>query len=140
MKKTKHILFAILIMALILVACEREDKQILNDCPETCPQYAPQSPEFCPEGIIISGGTDECGCNMPPICQENYRTCHVDEDCIPIPSECHPQTCINKEYESNFERPEVCTTLFDYGAAYNPEDCGCENNICINKNINRSID
>ncbi len=46
--------------------------------------------------------------------------------------------CINKEYESSYERPEMCTELFALEAAYNPEDCGCVESKCVNKNLGRS--
>jgi hypothetical protein len=46
-------------------------------------------------------------------------------------------TCINKEFQDNYEKPEVCTTIYSLSAAYNPEDCICVEHKCINKNKER---
>ncbi len=35
-----------------------------------CPQLSPSSPDFCKEGEIVSGGKDECGCALPPVCNK----------------------------------------------------------------------
>lgn len=41
-------------------------------CPEavekTCPQLAPVSPDFCPNGKIEFGGVNADGCQLPPKC------------------------------------------------------------------------
>jgi len=71
---------------------------------------------------------------------EQEFACETDDDCIPLPSDCHPMLCINKEYESDYEKPEICTELFALEAAYNPEDCGCVENRCVNKNLGRSFE
>lgn len=42
--------------------CEKE-------CGE-CPQLISPSPDFCKDGEIVSGGKDECGCNLPPTCEK----------------------------------------------------------------------
>lgn len=34
----------------------------------TCPQLSPPSPEFCKDGTIVAGETNECGCQAPPKC------------------------------------------------------------------------
>lgn len=66
-------------------------------------------------------------------------TCQVDNDCIPMPSECHPTSCINKEYESTYKTNKelVCTMEFRFNAAYSPEDCLCQENVCVNINLER---
>lgn len=69
---------------------------------------------------------------------EQFQGCQIDDDCIPLPSDCHPTSCINKEYESEFIKPEVCTLIYMYEAAYSPEDCTCENKVCVNKNLDRN--
>lgn len=35
-----------------------------------CPQYSPQSADFCKGGTVIPGGKNECGCQLPPTCQK----------------------------------------------------------------------
>lgn len=64
-----------------------------------------------------------------------YSTCSLAEECIPLPSECHARSCINKAYENQFVKPEVCTMMYDESAAYNPTDCDCINDVCVNKNL-----
>lgn len=44
-----------------------------------CPEIMPTSPDFCQDGEIISGGKNEYGCDLPPLCSK------------PIVGE--PQTC-----------------------------------------------
>lgn len=36
-----------------------------------CPQLMPPGPEFCKDGSIVAGETNECGCVGPPKCQSN---------------------------------------------------------------------
>ncbi|MCA9478166.1 MAG: hypothetical protein KC535_03410 [Nanoarchaeota archaeon] len=64
-------------------------------------------------------------------------SCVVDEDCIPLPSQCHPTRCINKAYEDSFQKPDVCTEIYLLTAAYSPKDCACENQVCINLNAQK---
>jgi hypothetical protein len=69
---------------------------------------------------------------------EDY--CNSDDECVPFPT-CHPMTCINKKFEANYEKPEMCTLEYRFEAAYNEEDCICENSKCTNKNLkNLEID
>jgi hypothetical protein len=84
--------------------------------------------------FLVSGCQEEQDNNAP----ENNSECNSDSDCIPLPSDCHPMQCINKKYESEYEKPEFCTKIFMFEAAYNPEDCLCVDNICANKNIGRT--
>lgn len=35
-----------------------------------CPMYSPPAPGWCGEGTIVSGGRDECGCQLPGRCIE----------------------------------------------------------------------
>jgi putative hemolysin len=39
-----------------------------KECDE-CPQLMPPGPNFCTDGTIIEGITDECGCRGPPRCE-----------------------------------------------------------------------
>jgi len=66
--------------------------------------------------------------------------CEIDDECIPNPSECHPSTCINKNFAEDLKKPEVCTELFDINAAYTPKDCVCGSSSCENKNKNRTVE
>ena len=61
-------------------------------------------------------------------------SCSLDTDCVPLPSQCHPTRCINKDFITAYETPQVCTEIFLVEAAYIPEDCICMNSICTNKN------
>jgi len=105
----------------------------------------------CSSEPIVGGDKDEHGCigsagyqwcSTTQKCQRFWEEpcpseeeiCNVDEDCIPLPSECHPMTCINKKFESKYERPQVCTMIYMINAAYNPEDCICIEGLCVNKN------
>ncbi len=40
-----------------------------DGCAPACPQISPPGPGFCPDGTIVGGGTDACGCENPPVCQ-----------------------------------------------------------------------
>jgi len=42
--------------------------KFLDKCGE-CPQYMPNHPDFCKDGIIIPPQQDECGCWGPPGCK-----------------------------------------------------------------------
>lgn len=55
----------------------------------SCPQLMPPKPDFCKNGTIISGGRDECGCQMPPKCEttsDKKFVCPEGEyiNCMPI--------------------------------------------------------
>ncbi len=62
--------------------------------------------------------------------------CSVDEDCVPLPV-CHPTMCINKNSMFTVVEPQACTEIFMLEAAYTPEDCMCQENRCVNKNLER---
>jgi hypothetical protein len=72
----------------------------------------------------------------------DLQYCENDTDCVPLPSACHPRSCINKKQAGSFERPEICTMMFDVEAAYQDSDCACdlENKECYNKNIRRGAE
>src|SRR3989338_167995 len=38
-------------------------------CRGGCPQFMPPAPDFCKGGTIVSGGVNECGCNLPQKCE-----------------------------------------------------------------------
>ncbi|MEM0438188.1 MAG: DUF333 domain-containing protein [Candidatus Micrarchaeia archaeon] len=40
-----------------------------KNCSGTCPMYAPPSPEWCSDGVVVSRGEDGCGCQLPPMCK-----------------------------------------------------------------------
>jgi hypothetical protein len=66
--------------------------------------------------------------------------CSSNADCVPLPSQCHPTRCINKEYRNSYKSPDVCTEIFVLTAAYDQEDCGCVQNTCVNLNADRTVD
>lgn len=70
---------------------------------------------------------------------EEEKSCKIDTDCIPNPAECHPRNCINKKYEEKYkpQEPMACTMMIDTEAAYQPENCGCQNEKCINLNLGK---
>jgi cytoskeletal protein RodZ len=73
------------------------------------------------------------------IITDEERKCKVDSDCVPNPAECHPKNCLNKEYEEKYKpkEPMACTMMIDTEAAYQPENCGCQNEKCINLNLGK---
>ncbi len=68
-----------------------------------------------------------------PITNEHLK-CSNHNDCIPLPG-CHPQECINKKYQNDYIQPEACTMMYDYCAAYEANDCICQQGICFNENL-----
>ncbi len=72
----------------------------------------------------------------------DLQACSEDSDCLPKPSECHPRNCINKKYADKYERPQICTMMYDTRAAYSAEDCACDSvsKECYNKNAKTVID
>lgn len=63
-----------------------------------------------------------------------YLKCSHHDDCIPLPS-CHPHECINQRYQDNYEEPKICTTMYDHCAAYEKNNCLCQQGICFNENL-----
>ena len=39
------------------------------DCSGGCPMFAPPAPGWCKNGQVVPGKVDECGCQMPPTCE-----------------------------------------------------------------------
>jgi hypothetical protein len=74
--------------------------------------------------------------------ESDLQICKSDDDCVPLPSECHPHSCINKDKAGDYKKPEICTMMFDAQAAYEAKDCACdvENSECYNKNIRKVSD
>jgi|GEM_PF-5270752 len=64
--------------------------------------------------------------------------CNADSDCVPNPSICHPHECVTKTAAAGMTPVEICTMMFDYQAAYSPEDCTCDLGICKDKNLGRT--
>jgi hypothetical protein len=86
--------------------------------------------------FLVSWSFLDSGGRTSPITEPPQ--CIASEDCIPLPSECHPHSCMNKEFAEDYVIPEFCTEMFDYGAAYEPEDCGCIESKCVNLNEGRT--
>lgn len=85
--------------------------------------------------IFLSGCAEEEPENKVTEVTLEMMKCTEDADCTPLPFECHAHSCINKKYESLFDKPEVCTTIFDCSSAYSAEDCYCSYGTCLNKNL-----
>ena len=88
--------------------------------------------------FIETENTDDDGLETEPIIEqpnlEGQIACVSDEDCVPLPG-CHPHQCINADFIGQYEQPEICTLQFDCSAAYNAEDCLCQEGICVNINL-----
>jgi len=122
----KFIVFGIILMCVLLAGCETEQ---------------PIGGETDEHGCMLMAGYTWCESKQKCLrtweegCPgEDELVCESDDDCIPLPSDCHPLICINKAYESNYKKPEICTATFLEEAAYNPEDCICSEGNCVNKN------
>lgn len=70
---------------------------------------------------------------------EAEKVCEIDSDCVPNPAECHPRICLNKKYEEKYKskEPMACTMMIDTEAAYQPENCGCQKQNCVNLNLEK---
>jgi hypothetical protein len=88
-------------------------------------------------GYTWCDSKQKCLRSWEEVCPAAEQVCLADSDCLPKP-ECHPMECINKNSESKYVKPQMCTMEYRWNAAYNPEDCACVNGVCINKNINRT--
>ena len=73
------------------------------------------------------------GCTNSGFIDERY-TCESDSDCVPMPG-CHVRECVTLDELGVYPQPEVCTAIFDCQAAYNGEDCLCQDHFCVNKNL-----
>jgi hypothetical protein len=91
--------------------------------------------------IMISGCTPQNNetQNSTPTTNptQSISACSTDADCIPLPSDCHATKCINKKFEANYQKPEVCTMMFAVEAAYSAEDCACVESKCVNVNAEK---
>jgi len=130
----RKIIVFIILLSVFVLGCtkvETGDKRYLSKDVDVCNRMGVY---LCEEGETPF--TDETGCGCVKIEEEitDLVSCQTDNDCVPLPG-CHPRECINKEFESNYEQPEVCTMMFDNEAAYNAEDCICVNEKCENKNL-----
>jgi hypothetical protein len=54
---------------------------------QPCPSLHPPSDNFCLGGLIESGGTNDCGCSLPPKCIKLQCPGGGWVDCMPILSE-----------------------------------------------------
>lgn len=66
--KNIYALCVLFLIVISLSACVTQ-KGTDAQCGE-CPQFAPPHPDWCRGGTIIPGDKDECGCQMPPKCEE----------------------------------------------------------------------
>jgi hypothetical protein len=79
--------------------------------------------------LFIMGCTKISTDSVPPT---EFTSCESDFDCIPQPG-CHPRNCINSEFRNKFQSENVCNEMYSCGAAYNDNDCICNNNKCLNR-------
>jgi hypothetical protein len=164
----RKIMILLIGLAVLSIACERQivggDKDEHGCIPsagytwcEAKQKCIRQWEENCTQ--LVGGDKDEHGCipsagyswcetkqkclrTWEEPCSDNaeLQSCTTDADCIPHPAACHPTECINRKFEGDFKKPEACTAIFMYEAAYSPEDCACLNNVCVNKNKGRTDD
>jgi hypothetical protein len=149
MKKNTKIIIGIVILLLIAAILAILTKNKITSF-EECVLAGNPVLETYPEQCMTSEGEIFTNPNQKPLTEplDNNTTdtnspeiyaCQAPEECVPMPG-CHPIECINKEYESLFIQPDFCTMEYRYDAAYSPEDCFCENNVCVNLNLNRTFE
>lgn len=139
----KRIIYGVVITLVVIIALGillpilfSKERIVVTDF-ESCVLAGNPIMESYPEQCMHKGVTYTKVYENEQIDLSAYQSCQVLDDCIPLPSECHPTSCINKEFEGSFKRPEMCTMIFMVEAAYSPEDCSCIQNICVNKNLGR---
>ena len=62
-------------------------------CTGVCPQLMPPAPNFCTNGTIISGGANECGCQLGPTCESFTCPANGWANCMPMLSEEGKRAC-----------------------------------------------
>ena len=150
MKKNTKIIIGIvmllLIAAIISTMLTKNKITSFEECVLAGNPILETYPEQCmtPEGEIFINPnqkplTEPLDNNTTDKNSAEIYACQAPAECVPMPG-CHPTECINKEYESLFTQPEFCTMEYRYDAAYSPEDCSCENNVCVNLNLNRTFE
>lgn len=117
--KKSWIIIILLVSSILISGCTQKDGVTGPNC------------NICKEKL-----SEECIHECPNTPDDLY-SCSLDSDCTPIPT-CQPTECINKKYENSFEKPISCLEIGVCGAAYNSKDCGCINNKCVNKNLNKT--
>jgi uncharacterized protein len=131
----------------------------VKECGE-CPQLMPPGPNFCPDGKIVAGEKNECGCTGAPkcepiactaeakLCPDGSAVGRVGPDCEF--AEC-PTNKTTTELQKNYCTPEsknadVCPTLYQPVCGWFNESIKCikypcaitESNscaACINENV-----
>ncbi|MFH2020409.1 MAG: hypothetical protein ABIJ34_03280 [archaeon] len=80
-----------------------------KDCGD-CPMLSPPAPDYCKGGNIVSGGTDDCGCQQPPRCEIMQKVCTEDA------KECPDGSFVGRDSQNNceffpcdYETRESCT-------------------------------
>lgn len=99
--------------------CVEQDVNISD--PSICPQWSPPAPSFCTDGVIVPGGVDDRGCQLPPDC---------------VVSECGDGTCDANEAGTCeqdcqvFETQDLCTYQYsEWGGC----DAGFQNRTLLSK-------
>jgi len=123
-----NLIIIILLGVFLTVLLKTENITSYRECVQAGNLVLESYPEQCitEQGVIFINEAYDL---------DSMQGCMVDLECVPLPSQCHPNSCINQEYQDSFIRPNICTEIFSYNAAYSQEDCLCENNVCTNKNL-----
>jgi len=96
-----------------------------NECPDCsggCPMYSPPGPDWCKYGTIVDGGKNDCGCQLPPKCEnvgcpEDAKLCSDGiTTVVRQPPYCEFAACPD-ELEKNYCTPEsrkaeACATIY----------------------------
>jgi len=67
-------------------------------CTGVCPQLMPPAPNFCTNGTIISGGANECGCQLGPTCESFTCPQTAWVNCMPGPNAPQNPQCTTDYY------------------------------------------
>jgi hypothetical protein len=90
------------LVCLFLVACTSVPQKVCGPCP----QFMPPGPDFCKDGKIVGGGKNDCGCQMPPRCEQ--IACTADAKVCPdgssvgrIGPDCEFAPCLSGSVETS---------------------------------------
>lgn len=105
------------------------------DCSGGCPVYSPPAPGWCQYGTIVDGGKNDCGCQLPPRC-ENVACTQEAKICpdgvTAVGREgpnCEFAPCPDKTYIStDLEKCKVIRYFCEEGMVpfTDSDGCGCE--------------
>ncbi len=105
------------------------------DCGSMCPLYSPPAPGWCEHGTIVDGGKDDCGCQLPPKCENVACTeeAKICPDGVTVVARegpnCEFAPCPDKTYVStDLEKCMIIRYQCDEGMVPFSDSigCGCE--------------